>query len=71
MKVWWWEGKWHLSTNGSIDAFKTPANDIHSFGELFERALHNYASRSLKILQIIYLNLTLIYLNSALLRIVL
>lgn len=42
MKVWWWGGKWHLSTNGSIDAFKTPANDIHSFGEIFERALHNY-----------------------------
>lgn len=41
MKVWWWGG-WHLSTNGSIDAFKTPANDVHSFGEIFVRALHNY-----------------------------
>lgn len=48
MKVWWWGGEWHLSTNGSIDAFKTPANDMHTFGEVFEIALHRYGFDDLK-----------------------
>ena len=40
MKVWFHKGKWHLSTNGTIDAFKTNVNDLNlTFGDLFEQAL--------------------------------
>lgn len=40
MKLWFDENKWHLSTNGSIDAYKTTFNDRGTtFGELFEKAL--------------------------------
>ena len=37
MKVWFDNGKWHFSTNGTIDAFKAELNDAkyHSFGDLF------------------------------------
>lgn len=35
MKIWWDEGKWHLSTNGTIDAFKAMCGDS-SFGEVFK-----------------------------------
>lgn len=39
MKLWF-DDKWHLSTNGSIDAYKTTFNDRdNTFGELFETAL--------------------------------
>lgn len=39
MKLWF-DDKWHLSTNGSIDAYKTTFNDQdNTFGELFETAL--------------------------------
>ena len=42
--AWADKGKWHLSTNGQIDAFKTPTGSIlyPTFGSLFERALKNY-----------------------------
>ena len=42
--AWADKGKWHLSTNGQIDAFKTPTGSIlyPTFGALFERALKNY-----------------------------
>ena len=37
MKMWFHNGKWHLSTSGTIDAFKAPVNESkHTFGELFE-----------------------------------
>lgn len=40
MKLWFDENMWHLSTNGSIDAYKTTFNDRdNTFGELFEKAL--------------------------------
>lgn len=40
MKLWFDENKWHLSTNGSIDAYQTTFNDSGTtFGELFETAL--------------------------------
>lgn len=40
MKLWFYEGKWRLSTNGSINAYKaTFSEDGITFGELFERAL--------------------------------
>lgn len=41
MKLWWdWDGGWHLSTNGTIDAFKAKVADFGvTFGDLFERAL--------------------------------
>ena len=37
MKVWYDDGVWHVSTNGTIDAFKAELNDAkyHSFGDLF------------------------------------
>ena len=39
MKLWWDDG-WHLSTNGTINAFKTPiADDSLTFGEIFLRAV--------------------------------
>lgn len=39
MSVWYARDKWHLSTNGVIDAFKAPlANGEGTFGELFEKA---------------------------------
>lgn len=37
MKVWYHNG-WHLSTNGTINAFNATCNNTISFGELFERA---------------------------------
>ena len=39
MSVWYARGKWHLSTNGTIDAFKAELGGIgpyKTFGELFE-----------------------------------
>ena len=42
MSVWFARGKWHLSTNGTIDAFKAELNGVgpyKTFGELFESAL--------------------------------
>ena len=39
MKVWYDDG-WHLSTNGTIDAFKAGVSDFGiTFGELFERGV--------------------------------
>lgn len=38
MKLWFDENGWHLSTNGSINAYKTTFNDRgNTFGELFEK----------------------------------
>ena len=40
MKLWFDDDRWHLSTNGSIDAYKTTFDDRdNTFGELFETAL--------------------------------
>lgn len=40
MKLWFDNNIWNLSTNGSIDAYKTRFNDSDAtFGELFEEAL--------------------------------
>lgn len=42
MSVWFARGKWHLSTNGTIDAFKAELGGIgpyKTFGELFESVL--------------------------------
>lgn len=44
MSLWYARGKWHLSTNGTIDAYKAPLGDgsiIKTFGELFEIAYKN------------------------------
>ena len=39
MSVWYARDRWHLSTNGTIDAFKAPLpNGEGTFGELFEKA---------------------------------
>lgn len=37
IKVWWYKGEWHISTNSTIDAFNTPMGV--NFGQLFERAI--------------------------------
>ena len=40
MSVWNYKGEWHLSTNGTIDAFKAPLGDIGlTFGDYFIEAL--------------------------------
>lgn len=42
MSVWFARDKWHLSTNGTIDAFKAELNGVgpyKTFGELFESVL--------------------------------
>lgn len=39
MKVWFDRDLWHLSTNGTIDAFKADAIDGLTFGDLFERVV--------------------------------
>lgn len=40
MKIWYDNNKWHLSTNGTIDAFKAYINEgDKTFGELFESIL--------------------------------
>lgn len=42
MSVWFARGKWHLSTNGTINAFKAELNGVgpyKTFGELFESVL--------------------------------
>jgi T4 RnlA family RNA ligase len=38
MKVWYDNESWHLSTNGTINAFKAEIVDGLTFGEVFERA---------------------------------
>lgn len=44
MKAWYHKGRWHLSTNGQINAYMTPTGDAlyPNFGMLFERALQEY-----------------------------
>ena len=47
IKIWWdWNGGWHISTNGTIDAFKAPIADIKvsDFGDYFCMALKKYYS---------------------------
>lgn len=42
MSVWYARGEWHLSTNGTIDAFKAELGGVgpyKNFGELFESVL--------------------------------
>lgn len=40
MKMWYHDRRWHLSTNGTINAFDTFVGDYGiSFGQLFEKAL--------------------------------
>lgn len=42
MKMWYDRGEWHLSTNGTIDAFKAPLGDFGvSFGDYFCEILKN------------------------------
>ena len=43
MKVWW-DGDWHISTNGCIDAFKAELNNVKmpDFGYYFLEALGKY-----------------------------
>ena len=45
IKVWWdWEGGWHISTNGTIDAVKAQIQDIKvsDFGTYFCNAVEKY-----------------------------
>lgn len=43
ISAWYYNGEWHLSTSGAIDAWKTPVNnsDNLTFGDVFEKALKN------------------------------
>ena len=40
----WWDGTWHISTNGTIDAFKAELGDVRmpNFGEYFVQTLMKY-----------------------------
>ena len=40
----WWDNSWHISTNGTIDAFKAEINNVKmpTFGDYFIEALGNY-----------------------------
>ena len=43
MKMWYDRGQWHLSTNGTIDAYKTDMDACgKTFGEYFEYALKQF-----------------------------
>ena len=45
IKVWWdWDNGWHVSTNGTIDAFKAELGDINmpNFGEYFMKVVNKY-----------------------------
>ena len=46
IKMWYDAGNWHISTNGSIDAFKAEMSDMMypSFGDYFGDTLRNYYS---------------------------
>lgn len=40
IKVWYHNGEWHVSTNGTIDAYKAEVDDMGlTFGDLFEIAV--------------------------------
>jgi T4 RnlA family RNA ligase len=46
-KLWWdWSNGWHISTNGTIDAYKAELGDARmaNFGAYFEEALKKYFS---------------------------
>ena len=42
----WWDGYWHISTNGAIDAYLAEIGDakMKNFGEYFELAIQKYYS---------------------------
>ena len=41
MKLWYDKDEWHLSTNGTIDAFKAPLNGFDiTFGDYFKKCLN-------------------------------
>lgn len=46
IKMWYDAGNWHISTNGTIDAFKAEMSDMMypSFGDYFGDTLRNYYS---------------------------
>ena len=41
MKVWYWSGKWRISTNKTINAFVAPLGDNGNFGDKFLEAAEN------------------------------
>lgn len=47
IKVWWDNGYWHVSTNGTIDAFKAEINNVKmkNFGDYFMSAVEKYYDR--------------------------
>lgn len=49
-KIWCYAGIWHLSTNGTIDAFKAETGDLRfkTFGDLFLAALKRYGFSSVQ-----------------------
>ena len=40
----WWDGCWHISTNGTIDAYQAEISDVKmkNFGDYFEQAIMKY-----------------------------
>ena len=41
MKMWYHNDQWHLSTNGTIDAFKAETGMFNTFGSLFEEIVYS------------------------------
>ena len=46
LRLWYWDGKWRISTSGTIDAYKAsidiPSCPDKSFGSMFERIFKTY-----------------------------
>lgn len=43
MRLWCWQGLWHLSTNGTIDAFKAECGDS-TYGDVFYSIVQKYTT---------------------------
>lgn len=43
IRVWCWEGLWHVSTNGTIDAFKAECGDS-TYGNVFYSIIEKYTT---------------------------
>lgn len=63
VKVWWGNGYWRVSTNGTIDAFKAELGDVRApnFGDYFLTTLDNYYDRFDDFFRSLNNNLTYIF----------
>jgi len=59
----WYDNKWHISTNGTIDAYKATLGDIkyESFGEYFKDTVYDYFNTFTEFLLDLNPNLTYMF----------